>query len=162
LSRFASRTFERERIGLADVYGNTIVPLHVLNVTYPLIDDEVATFAIDKKAILMVEEGQPEFIEQALNTILRRRDIQTKISGKDVLPMAGEYTPALVTKGIKSFLERYAPALLGNAPPTPDASGVLADPKIQELAKTVPPRPPGFCIGCPERPIFAAMKLVQK
>ena len=40
----------------------------------------------------MVEEGQPEFIEQALNTILRRRDLQTKVSGKDVLPMAGEYT----------------------------------------------------------------------
>jgi indolepyruvate ferredoxin oxidoreductase alpha subunit len=151
-----------QQLGLADVYGETAVPIYVLNVTYPLIDDEVATFAIDKKAILMVEEGQPEFIEQALNTILRRRDIQTKISGKDVLPMAGEYTPALVTKGIKSFLERHAPALLGNAPPTPDASGVLADPKIQELAKTVPPRPPGFCIGCPERPIFAAMKLVQK
>ena len=151
-----------QQLGLADVYGETAVPIYVLNVTYPLIDDEVATFAIDKKAILMVEEGQPEFIEQALNTILRRRDIQTKISGKDVLPMAGEYTPAVVTKGIKSFLERHAPALLGNAPPTPDASNVLADPKIQELAKTVPPRPPGFCIGCPERPIFAAMKLVQK
>jgi indolepyruvate ferredoxin oxidoreductase alpha subunit len=26
----------------------------------------------------------------------------------------------------------------------------------------VPPRPPGFCVGCPERPIFAAMKLVEK
>ena len=26
----------------------------------------------------------------------------------------------------------------------------------------MPPRPPGFCIGCPERPIFAAMKLVEK
>jgi indolepyruvate ferredoxin oxidoreductase alpha subunit len=151
-----------QQLGLADVYGETAVPIYVLNVTYPLIDDEVATFAIDKKAILMVEEGQPEFIEQALNTILRRRDIQTKICGKDVLPMAGEYTPAVVTKGIKSFLERHAPTLLGNAPPTPDASTVLDDPKIKELAKTVPPRPPGFCVGCPERPIFAAMKLVQK
>ena len=26
----------------------------------------------------------------------------------------------------------------------------------------MPPRPPSFCIGCPERPIFAAMKLVQE
>ena len=26
----------------------------------------------------------------------------------------------------------------------------------------MPPRPPGFCTGCPERPIFAAMKLVEK
>src|SRR5580693_4908520 len=151
-----------QQLGLADVYGETAVPIYVLNVTYPLIDDEVATFAIDKKAILMVEEGQPEFIEQALNTILRRRDIQTKINGKDVLPMAGEYTPAVVTKGIKAFLELYAKPLLGNAPPPPDASAVLADPKVKTLAKTVPPRPPGFCVGCPERPIFAAMKLVEK
>jgi indolepyruvate ferredoxin oxidoreductase alpha subunit len=151
-----------QQLGLADVYGETSVPIYVLNVTYPLIDDEVAAFAINKKAILMVEEGQPEFIEQALNTILRRRDIQTRICGKDVLPMAGEYTPAVVTKGIKAFLELHANTLLGNAPPHPDASAVLADPKIKALGKTVPPRPPGFCVGCPERPIFAAMKLVQQ
>ena len=96
-----------QQLGLADVYGETSVPIYCLNVTYPLIDDEVAAFAANKKAILMVEEGQPEFIEQALNTILRRRDIQTRICGKDVLPMAGEYTPQVVTKGIKSFLELH-------------------------------------------------------
>ena len=27
-----------ERLGLADVYGNTQVPLYVMNVAYPLID----------------------------------------------------------------------------------------------------------------------------
>jgi indolepyruvate ferredoxin oxidoreductase alpha subunit len=151
-----------QQLGLADVYGGTAVPLYVLNVTYPLIDDEVAAFAANKKAILMVEEGQPEFIEQALNTILRRRDIHTKICGKDMLPMAGEYTPAVVTKGIKAFLELHANTLLGNAPPHPDASTVLSDPKIVALGKAVPPRPPGFCVGCPERPIFAAMKLVEQ
>jgi indolepyruvate ferredoxin oxidoreductase alpha subunit len=151
-----------QQLGLADVYGETTVPIYVLNVTYPLVDDEVAAFCAGKKAVLMVEEGQPEFIEQAINTILRRRDIQTRLSGKDVLPMAGEYTPAVVTKGIKAFLELYAKPLLGNAPPPPDASAVLADPKIKTLAKTVPPRPPGFCVGCPERPIFAAMKLTQQ
>ncbi|HML07213.1 MAG TPA: indolepyruvate ferredoxin oxidoreductase subunit alpha [Xanthobacteraceae bacterium] len=151
-----------QQLGLADVYGETAVPIYALNVTYPLIDDEVAAFAANKKAILMVEEGQPEFIEQALNTILRRRDIQTKICGKDVLPMAGEYTPAVVTKGIKRFLELHAKDLLGNAPPIPDASAVLADPKIKALGAAVPPRPPSFCVGCPERPIFAAMKLVQQ
>src|ERR1700728_311318 len=151
-----------QQLGLADVYGETAVPIYCLNVTYPLIDDEIAAFAATKKAVLMVEEGQPEFIEQALNTILRRRDIQTKICGKDVLPMAGEYTPVVVTKGIKAFLELHGKNLLGNAPPPPDASEVLANPKVKELAKTLPPRPPSFCIGCPERPIFAAMKLVQQ
>src|SRR5581483_9796347 len=74
-----------QQLGLADVYGETSVPIYCLNVTYPMIDDEVAAFAANKKAILVVEEGQPEFIEQAINTILRRRDIQTRVSGKDVL-----------------------------------------------------------------------------
>jgi indolepyruvate ferredoxin oxidoreductase, alpha subunit len=151
-----------QQLGLADVYGETAVPIYVLNVTYPLISDEVADFAAGKKAVLIVEEGQPEFIEQAVNTILRRRDSETRISGKDVLPMAGEYTPMVVTKGLRAFLERHANALLGNAPPPPNADAVLADPKVKTLAATVPPRPPGFCIGCPERPIFAAMKLVEQ
>jgi indolepyruvate ferredoxin oxidoreductase alpha subunit len=151
-----------QQLGLADVYGDTAVPIYCLNVTYPLIDDEVAAFAATKKAILIVEEGQPEFIEQAINTILRRRDIQTKISGKDVLPLAGEYTPPVVAKGLKAFLEHYSKDLLGNAPPLPDASAVLGDPAVKALAKAVPPRPPGFCVGCPERPIFAAIKLVQQ
>jgi indolepyruvate ferredoxin oxidoreductase alpha subunit len=148
--------------GLADVYGNSLVPLYVLNVTYPLIDDEMAAFCIDKKAVLMIEEGAPEYIEQALNTLLRRRDIQTRIAGKDMLPMGGEYTAPVLAKGIGAFLEAYAPPLLGNRPPLPDPSAVLNDPKVKAMAEIVPPRPAGFCTGCPERPIFAAMKLVEK
>jgi indolepyruvate ferredoxin oxidoreductase alpha subunit len=120
-----------QQLGLADVYGETSVPIYVLNVTYPLIDDELAGFAANKKAVLMVEEGQPEFIEQALNTILRRRDLQTKVSGKDVLPMAGEYTPAVVTKGIRAFLELHARDRLGNAPPAPDARRRASRPQGQ-------------------------------
>ena len=39
-----------QQLGLADVYGETSVPIYCLNVTYPLIDDEVAAFAANKKA----------------------------------------------------------------------------------------------------------------
>jgi indolepyruvate ferredoxin oxidoreductase alpha subunit len=151
-----------QKLGLADHYGNSAVPLYVLNVAYPLIDAEILAFAADKDAILMVEEGQPEFIEQTLNTILKRRDIQTKVSGKDVFPLAGEYTAPVMLKGVKSFIELYDRHLLGNAPPVTDASEVLNDPKVKALNEVVPMRPPGFCIGCPERPIFAALKLVEK
>ncbi len=150
-----------QQLGLADVYGNSAVPLYVLNVAYPLVDDQIAGFCAGKKAVLMVEEGAPEYIEQSLNTILRRRDIQTKVAGKDVLPMGGEYTAPVLMKGIKNFLEVYQRVLLGNQPPLPDPTPVLNDPKIKALAEVVPPRPPGFCIGCPERPIFAAMKMVE-
>lgn len=151
-----------QHLGLADVYGNSRIPLYVMNVSYPLIDDEIIAFAASKKAVLMVEEGAPEYIEQALHTLMRRRDIQTKVSGKDLLPMGGEYTTPVLIKGLTGFLEVNAPQLLGNRPPVPDPSAVLSDPKVKALADVVPARPAGFCTGCPERPIFAAMKLVEK
>ncbi len=151
-----------QQLGLSDAYGNTRIPLYVLNVTYPLVEDEVTAFCAGKSAVVVVEEGQPEFIEQALNTMLRRKDVTTRISGKDVFPMAGEYTATVMQKGLLAFLEKHAPRHLGNRPPLPDASPVLNSRQVQALASVVPPRPPGFCTGCPERPIFAAMKLVEK
>jgi indolepyruvate ferredoxin oxidoreductase alpha subunit len=151
-----------QQLGLADVYGHSAIPLYILNVAYPLIDDEIIEFCRGKKSVLMVEEGAPDYIEQSLNTILRRRGIEARIQGKDVLPMGGEYTAPVMLKGIGAFIAMNAKALLGNQPPVPDPSSVLADPRIKALADVVPMRPAGFCTGCPERPIFAAMKLVEK
>jgi indolepyruvate ferredoxin oxidoreductase alpha subunit len=151
-----------QQLGLADVYGESVVPLYVMNVAYPLIDDELVQFCSGKAAVLMVEEGAPEYIEHVLNTILRRRDIQTKVSGKDVLPMGGEYTAPVLVKGLMEFIGQYARTLLRNQPPVPDPTPILNHPKVKALAQVVPPRPAGFCTGCPERPIFAAMKLVEK
>jgi indolepyruvate ferredoxin oxidoreductase alpha subunit len=151
-----------QQLGLADVYGNSAVPLYIMNVAYPMIDDEVVDFCTGKKAVLMIEEGAPEYIEQSLHTLLRRRDIQTRVSGKDVLPLGGEYTTPVMMKGIKAFIEKFDRPLLGNQPPVPDPSPILNDPKVKALAEVVPPRPAGFCTGCPERPIFAAMKLVER
>jgi indolepyruvate ferredoxin oxidoreductase alpha subunit len=58
------------------------IPLYVLNVTYPLIDAELVRFCAGKKAILIIEEGLPGIIEQAVNTILRRADFQTPGRGQ--------------------------------------------------------------------------------
>jgi indolepyruvate ferredoxin oxidoreductase alpha subunit len=33
---------------------------------------------------------------------------------------------------------------------------------ISEIDPHVPPRPPGLCTGCPERPVFASLKLLQE
>ena len=148
--------------GLADVWGGTRIPLHVLNVTYPLVDEDLAAFCRGKRAVLMVEEGQPDFLEQALNAILRRAGVDTAIAGKDVLPMAGEYSSLVLVDGIRKFLEKYTPELLRTARAPPDPAPVLASEAAKSLAKVVPPRPPSFCTGCPERPIFSALTLVQK
>jgi Indolepyruvate ferredoxin oxidoreductase, alpha and beta subunits len=151
-----------QQMGLADVYGNSLVPIYVMNVAYPTIDDEVVEFCLGKKAVIMVEEGAPEYVEQTLHTLMRRRDIQTKLHGKDMLPLGGEYTAPVMLKGLKTFVETYDRLLLGNQPPVPDPTPILNDPKVKALAEVVPARPAGFCTGCPERPIFAAMKLVEK
>jgi indolepyruvate ferredoxin oxidoreductase, alpha subunit len=147
-----------EILGLADVFGESRIPLYVLNVTYPLIDAELVRFCADKKAILIIEEGQPEFIEQAVNTILRRADVATRIEGKSMLPMAGEYTGGVVKEGLRKFIAAYRPDLLSDA----RAPIVLPAPADRLVAGQVHGRPPSFCTGCPERPIFTAMKLVER
>jgi indolepyruvate ferredoxin oxidoreductase alpha subunit len=154
-----------EMMGLADVFGTSRIPLYVLNVTYPLVPKEFVEFASGKQALLIVEEGQPEYIEQSVNQFLRNADIQTRVVGKGPLPMAGEYTGAVVSAGIKAFLAQWAPGALasGNSAssaPAPENERPLLP--IDELRKAVPPRPPGLCTGCPERPFFSSMKIVQK
>jgi indolepyruvate ferredoxin oxidoreductase alpha subunit len=161
-----------ERLGLADVYGNTQVPLYVMNVAYPVIDSEVLRFCEGKRAVMIVEEGQPNFVEQNLATILRQAGATAVLHGKDMLPVAGEYTAAELLKGARSFCERYG-RLAPLPVPTPvrkviplievAAVGVDAAPEpVRPLDDSVHARPPGFCTGCPERPIFSAMKLVER
>src|SRR5262249_30370148 len=133
---------------------------YVLNVTYPLIDGELVRFCTGKKAVLIIEEGQPEFIEQAVNTVLRRADIQTRVEGKGMLPMAGEYTGGGVKEGLRKFVAAYRSDLLQGVPaPVDDVTLAMAK---RTLAGNMHGRPPSFCTGCPERPIFAAMKLVER
>tara|TARA_R110000782_G_scaffold33899_4_gene81400 strand:+ start:1456 stop:3594 length:2139 start_codon:yes stop_codon:yes gene_type:complete len=146
------------RLGLADIYGDTQIPIYVLNVTYPLIREEFDGFCEDKHYVLVVEEGQPDFIEQQLGNMLYKSRSSVALHGKDMLPMAGEYTGQIMLDGITAFLKHAAPHML---PGQVRAPNVIA-PEIPDLTKTVPIRPPGFCTGCPERPIFAAMKLTEQ
>ena len=150
-----------ELSGLADALGHSRVPLYVMNVTYPLIDRELIRFAEGKRAILIVEEGQPEFLELAINTIFRRNDVQTRIEGKGMLPMAGEYTGGVVRDGVKAFVRQYRPDAITDAPPSNEGAIRLAA-AMKGTEGHVHPRPPSFCTGCPERPIFTALKLVER
>ncbi len=151
-----------ELLGLADSTGETQLPLYVLNVTYPLIDSEIVEFCRDKKAVMIVEEGQPEYLEQALNSILRRADIAARVVGKDVLPKAGEYTGDVLQRGVRAFMRGYASEQLDRATPLIPPPPAELPKEVQALASLLPIRPAGFCTGCPERPIFTAMKLLQR
>lgn len=152
-----------ELLGCSDAFGNTQVPMYVMNVTYPVVDEEVLEFCAGKKAVLLLEEGQPDYIEQNLHSILRKAGVTTALHGKDLLPMGGEYTTQVVTKGLTQFLEAHRPELMASRPalllPPENPASPFA-PRVD--AAQVQARPPGLCTGCPERPIFSAMKLAEK
>ncbi len=152
-----------QQLGLANAFGETDIPILVLNVTYPLVPEQVTEFCGGKRAVLVVEEGQPEYIEQEIATALRRRDIQTPLHGKDFLPMAGEYSVEVVSNGLSTFAAKYLPSSEVELAKTWLANNTTRRASIaQQLATPLPARPPSFCIGCPERPVFSALKLAQQ
>jgi indolepyruvate ferredoxin oxidoreductase alpha subunit len=142
-----------QMIGLADAFGAARVPIYCMNVTYPMVPEELVEFCAGKREVLVVEEGQPAFIEEQLLATLRRHDVNAvKVHGKGLLPMAGEYTGEVVLTGISKFLGRDAAV----APIT------ALKKRAGELLGGLPQRPPGFCVGCPERPVFSAMKIIER
>jgi len=149
------------RAGLSDADANLGVPTLVLNVTHPLVPEEIVGFCTGKRAVLVVEEGAPDFLEQAIGQILRKADLQTRLCGKDVLPMAGEYTPLVVGKGLAAFFARQGRTL----PPLEEWLAAVEAQRVEvdkALGAPLPPRPPSFCTGCPERPVFSAMKILRR
>ncbi len=153
-----------QQFGLADAFGASEIPLAVLNVTYPLVPDELTAFCVGKRAVLLFEEGQPEYIEQELATILRRADIQTPLHGKDFLTLAGEYTAEVMGHGLHKFAQRYLPEADGTAAAQTWLASISAarSAAVGLLGQALPARPPSFCVGCPERPVFSALKLAQE
>ena len=142
-----------QMIGLADAFGSARVPIYCMNVTYPMVPEELVGFCAGKREVLVVEEGQPAYIEEQLLATLRRHDVNAvKVRGKDLLPMAGEYTGEVVLTGIAKFLGRESAV---------SPIRTLKE-KAAQLLGGLPQRPPGFCVGCPERPVFSAMKIIEK
>ncbi|HPF47066.1 MAG: indolepyruvate ferredoxin oxidoreductase subunit alpha [Alphaproteobacteria bacterium] len=139
-----------ELLGLSNSFGDTKLPIYVMNVTYPVIDSEILDFTKNKKAVLLVEEGHPNYIEQELNMILRHAGSDVILNGKDMITDIGEYTSDVIKKGLEKFA-------IG--------AGLLKE-KTNSMPKSppvvVPDRPAGFCTGCPERPMFTAIQLVEK
>ncbi len=142
-----------QALGLADAFGASKVPIYCMNVTYPLIPEEITAFCNGKNKVLIVEEGQPAFIEEQVLASLRRHNVNdVKVHGKDVLPMAGEYTGEVVLTGLSRFF--------GSETEIEKVRQLKS--RAAELLGGLPVRPPGFCVGCPERPVFSAMKILEK
>ncbi|HVW17288.1 MAG TPA: indolepyruvate ferredoxin oxidoreductase subunit alpha [Solirubrobacteraceae bacterium] len=152
-----------ELLGCSDPYGRTKLPLYVMNVTYPVVEEEVVAFCAGKRAVLLLEEGQPDYIEQSLSAILRRAGLDTALHGKDMLTMAGEYTTTVITRGLSAFLRRHLPDAIEHEPALLRDADDPASPFAPRVApQVVGARAPGLCTGCPERPIFSGLKLAER
>lgn len=150
-------------LGLAGADGSPHLPTLVLNAVYPLVPEQISRFCADKRAVLVLEEGQPEYIEHEVAAHLHRSQISTRLHGKDLMNQPGEYSTEALLRGLTTFVREH----LGEHASQPGDQwlGFLAKARHQAaaaLAKPVPPRPPGFCIGCPERPVFSALKQVRE
>ena len=151
------------RLDLADLYGASRIPIYVLNVAYPLVPEDVREFCAGKRAVLVVEEGSPNYVEQQINVILRGGGVDTRVDGKCCLPANGDYTSEVLLRGIASFIAAAQPSGF-------DAEAISR--RVEDVGThragalaaldDIPARPPNFCTGCPERPVFAAIKLAQR
>jgi len=150
-------------LGLADAMGEGVLPVLALNVIAPLVPEEITAFCGGRRAVLLVEEGQPPFLEQEIAATLRQAGAAATLHGKDLVAPTGELTVEAIARALRAFLRRHAPGLVS---PAGDAWLDELDARraaaAAALAAPLPPRPPQFCTGCPERPVFAAMKLAQR
>ncbi len=149
-------------LGLADASGESAIPRLVLNVLHPLVPEEIVGFLRTQRRVLVVEEGMPNYIERELKALAHDARLDVEIQGKDVLSPNGEYVPQLVINGLRKFL----------APESPRASFAGLEARYAELfghqervraalPRPIAKRPPSFCTGCPERPVFSAMKILR-
>ncbi len=149
-------------LGAVDAAGASRLPLLVLNVTYPLVPEEIVDFLADKDSVLIVEEGSPAYVEQQVRALAHEASLPARIFGKDVLPAAGEYDADVVRDGLARFIERTVDEPAAAEARRRAARIAAAADAARAAAPALPARPPGFCTGCPERPIFTALKLLRR
>ena len=98
--------------------------------------------SLDEETVRLVDRvagrgNRSAFIEDAVQATLRRNDVSgTWVHGKDVLPLAGEYTNEVVLTGVARFLEAAAPRGLDVAG-IPEIHRRLASAKASRAAASI-------------------------
>ena len=135
----------------------------MLNVAYPLVPDEVMDFCAGKRAVLVVEEGSPDYVEQQINVVLRDAGSATRVL-RQGLPAAQPATTRRKCScaALPRSCRRRARRDRCRRAPQARVEVLAHKPAVAAAIGDIPPRPPNFCTGCPERPVFAAIKLVQR
>mgnify|MGYP000238505179 FL=1 len=103
-----------------------------LGMVHPLPEKLIREFASRVEKLYVIEELEP-FIE---NCCLR---MGIKVTGKELLPVIGEYSAGLIRERILGIREE----------------------KLNNIDENIPPRPPVLCPGCPHRGTFYVLKKLK-
>ncbi len=99
-----------------------------LGMSNPLPEKLIRSFAEKVDRLVVVEEMDPIFENYC-------RQLGLKVSGKDILPLCGEYSQNMIAKALGEKLYEG-----------------------RSLDVNIPLRPPAMCSGCPHRGLFCTMK----
>ena len=158
-------------LGLASLEGNSVIDILALNVTFPLDPQEIYEFAKNKQTILVIEQGMPNFIEREVKSLVYDAELPVRIYGKSSSHFSRGYIPetdALTTdvliQSIARFFQENIP-LNGSRTIIEKCLEKIDNYKElinKEIVDHFIPRSPSFCTGCPERPVFSAIKKVEE
>ena len=110
-----------------EVFGDRVSVLKI-GLVNPLPDRLLKEFAEKVKRVVVVEELDPVIEDHC-------KALGLKVSGKDILPITGEFSRNIVAKALGEALHK----------------GVSLD-------EEMPVRPPAMCSGCPHRGLFYTLK----
>ena len=117
---------------------------------HPLPEELVKRLFNSVEEVLVVEELEP-FVENHVKVIAQEANIQTKIHGKDLIPLIGELSTRKVTEAIAGLTKSRLPI-----------NFTEIDKVEQEVAALLPFRPPVLCAGCPHRATEYAIKVASR
>ncbi len=129
-----------KHLGLQDV------PILKLGVVNPINDSQFIDFAQNLDKIMVVEELEP-FIELQVKRLAQEHRISAEIVGEKYIRNWGELNTPEVVTGISTYLDKPL-----------DTSINQRLEKYQKYLSLVPPRPPTFCPGCPERALLFSIR----
>ena len=151
-------------LGLNGHTRETELPILALRALYPLVAEELEEFVEGKRAVVIVEEGQPAILEDQIRSMLQKAGCGVALIGKDDLGLEGELEPSALMDRLGRILgPRLFPSgeVRERIDATLDRHAAERVGAVQHLAEPLVPRTPIFCTGCPERPIFTALKILE-
>lgn len=164
-SVFNSFITAMHELGRADLAGRCAYDVLNLNAVYPIVPEEIIRFATGKEMLFIIEEGAPFYIEEGVRSILHASGVGTRVYGK----VEHGFIPSTGALDVDALLEPLARMLSLIEPyhstlPRERLSELMRHKEmaIRSTLKVTVARNPTFCTGCPERPIFTAIKWLDE